>query len=330
MQLPLLLASSLADGVSEKTNIDYQAIFTTIVLKFIDVIEAAVIIVAGIVLIKIAKRYIQKIEVTHERQRTALNLLEKITSGFMLVVTLTLALKVVGLDLTMIVGVITLGLSFGIRDVIKNYVAGLLILFKSPFEIGDTIKIRSFTGHVEKIEFQSVTMKTFDHKEITIQNSDLLTQPITNFSRMPEARIKIDMMLGYGTDAAKAMGVFERIIKNHPEILPEPKFSIVFGKFDELGMNVTVRFWVKRPGNPLRIKSEIALQLNNAFDETTIIAPYNREAGMTESYGMTEGRKERLKQFYGQPILADVINQTAPLVAAVAPPTEYADADEPE
>ncbi len=322
----------LTSGLADRASINYSEIAVAVVLKFIDVLEAAVIIVVGLIVVRIAKRHFQKIETTHERQRTGLNLLEKITSGFIIVVTVTLALKVVGLDITLIVGVITLGMSFGVRDVIKNYVAGLLILFKAPFEIHDVIKIRNYTGRVEKIEFQSVTLQTFDHKEVTIQNSDLLTQPITNFSRMPETRLSIDMLLGYGTDSTKAMMIFDRILKNHPEILQTPKYSIVFGKFDEFGMNVTVRFWVKRPGNPLRIKSEVSLALSSAFDEAIIIAPYNREAGLSDGYSMTEARKERLKLFYGQPMLADLATQTATQVAVATEPVvaEYADAEEPE
>ena len=86
----------------------------------------------------------------HEQQKTAINLMEKITNGFIIVIAFTLALKIIGLDLTLILGAVMLGLSFGLRDVIKNYIAGLFNSFKSPFSIGDIVKVRSFTGKIEK------------------------------------------------------------------------------------------------------------------------------------------------------------------------------------
>src|SRR3989338_4413632 len=156
-------------------GLDYGELALGIGLRFVHLIEGVIVIVAGIFIMRYARSYIKKIQVEHETQRMALNLLEKITSGFLVVVTFTLALKVIGLDITLIIGALTLGLSFGLKDIIRNYVSGILILFKSPFSIGDVVKIRSFTGKVERIDFQSTTLKTFDRKEVTIYNRDVLT-----------------------------------------------------------------------------------------------------------------------------------------------------------
>lgn len=329
----------VVSGAGEKTEIDFQELFVTILLKFVDVLEGVAIIIAGIFVMRWAKSYIAKIETTHERQRTALNLLEKITSGFIIVISVTLGLKVIGLDLTILVSVLTLGLSFGLGDVVKNYVAGLLILFKSPFEIGDVVNIRAFTGKIEKIEFQAVSLRTFDQKLITIQNSDLLTQPITNFSKAAQTRLEIDLTLGYGSDVSRALKIFDRILQNHPAVLKSPRYSIVFKEFKQLGIGVFIRFWVKKPCNSLKIRSELALKIQEAFDEENLLAPYAREAGLDGVFGMTEARKQRLKLFYEQPMLADIAVQTVEQIAAAASPNgavvpvaaeEYIDAEEPE
>lgn len=335
---PRLLAAKVIKStdevvsLGERAAIDYQELAINIVLKFVDVLEGVAIIAVGFFLMRWVKRYFSKIEVNHERQRTGLNLLEKITSGFIITVSVTLGLKVIGLDLTLIVSVLTLGLSFGMRDVIKNYVAGLLTLFKSPFEIGDIVKIRNYTGRVERIDFQSITLRTFEHKEITIHNSDLLTQPITNFSKREQARMEIEINLGYGSDLELGLKIFDRIIQNHSLVLKSPRYSIVFREFSDTGTKILARFWVKRPCNALHIRSEIALQIQEAFDEEKLFAPFNREAGLSESFGFTETRKERLKAFYGLPMLTDIAGTTAQQIAAAVsvPAEDYADADEPE
>ena len=307
-------------------------LLSSIVLKFIDVLEGVAVIIIGIFAVRFLRAYFARIEAAHENQRTALNLLEKISSGFILIVAVILGLKIVGLDLTLVLSVLTLGLSFALRDVIKNYVAGLLILFKSPFEIGDVIKIRHFTGKIERIEFQAVTIRTFDLREITIHNSDLLTQPITNFSKRQQARLEITVSLGYGTNLERSLKIFDRILQNNPGVLKSPRYSIVFKDFAERGTHVMIRFWVQRPCNVLAIRSAIALAINSSFDEAEVIAPFSREAGIDGMYGMTEARRERLKAFYGQPILADLAGQIAGQVAVATEPVaaDYADADEPE
>lgn len=289
----------------EKTEVDFQEVVGSVLLKFIDVLEGVVIIILGIFVMRYLKRYFEKIATTHERQRTALNLLEKIISGFIIIVAFTFGLKVIGLDLTLLLSVLTLGLSFGLRDVIKNYIAGLLILFKSPFEIGDVVHIRAFTGKVEKIEFQAVTLRTFDNKMVTIHNSDLLTQPITNYSKTQQARLEIHVPLGYGSDTGRALKIFERVLENHEVVLKSPKYSIVFKSFDSKSVNVLIRFWVQKPCNVLRIRSELALQIGEAFDEENIIVPYTREAELPATAGMTENRKARLQAFYAQPLLSN-------------------------
>lgn len=314
--LKLFKTTSSAAGLGESAEIDYQEIIVGILLKFIEVLEGAVIIIAGIFAVKLLKRYFARIEITHERQRTAINLLEKITNGFVIVVAITLGLKVIGLDLTLLISVLTLGLSFGMRDVIKNYVAGLLILFKSPFEIGDVVKIRSHTGRIERIEFQAVTLRTFDRREITIHNSDLLTQPITNFSKSQFARYELVVTLGYGSDVKRALTLFERVLNNHEKVLKSPPYSIIVKKFTDTGIDVMLRFWVQKPCNILKLRTEIAVATAEAFDENALIAPFAREAGLDGMYGMTDARKERLRVFYGQPFLAELAGQTVVQVAA--------------
>ena len=126
-------------------------------------------------------------------------------------------------------------------------------------------------------------------------------------------------------------------MQNHPTVLKAPKYSIVFREFKQIGLGVLVRFWIQRPCNSLKIRSELSLQIQEAFDEAQIFAPYNREAGLVNEYGMTAQRQERLKLFYGQPILADIAGQVAGQVGAATTATtapagaeEYADYEEPE
>lgn len=292
------------------SGLDAGTLIPQILGKFVLVLEAAAVIAVGFLLIRYVRRYLRKIEIAHEQQRNVINLLEKITSGFIVVISITLALKVVGLDMTLLVSVAILGLSYGLQDIIKNYVAGILILFKAPFKIGETVKIREYTGKVYKMDFQSTTLETFDHRYITIYNSDVMTQSIVNFSahtvgQSPMRRLSLDVMLGYGSNTTKALQVFDRILKNQPAVLKNPLYSITFKKFSESAIEFTLKFWIQMPANVLQVRSEIALQISQAFDEEKLFMPYSKDIQFEADYTLGDDRKKQLKDFYGQPIFTD-------------------------
>jgi len=235
---------------------------------------------------------------------------KKLTTGFIVVITITLALKVVGLDITLLVSVGILGLSYGLQDIIKNYVAGILILFKAPFKIGDTVKIKNFTGKVHKMDFQATVLETFDRRYVTIYNSDVMTQSLTNYSNLassPVRRISIDVMVGYASDLNMALAIFEKILMNNPSVLRSPKYSIVFKKFSESSITFTLKFWVQQPCNILKIRSEVAIQISQAFDEQKIFMPYGKDIQGAEENDLlkiTDDHKRRIQEFYNSPMFA--------------------------
>lgn len=319
--------ASSGDGTS------FAEISRNILTKFVYVLEAALILVVTYFVIRWVKSYFEKIETKHEQQKTALNLLERITSGFILVVGVTLALKTVGLDMSLLVSVGLLGLSYGLKDVIKNYVAGILIFFKAPFKIGDIVKIKNYTGKVDKMEFQATTLKTFDNRDVTIYNSDIMMQSIANFSRYPMRRMELNVQLGYGSDTEKALKIFNKILENNQNVLKNPKYRIIFSKFTENSIVVQLKFWVNMPSNMLGIKSTIIADIHKAFDEETIMTPFQKSYESDNDFKPNEGRKNRTKEFYNKPIFADIIASTANSpenidLQSMVP--ELIDADEPE
>ncbi|MCC6643360.1 mechanosensitive ion channel [Candidatus Peregrinibacteria bacterium] len=294
---PITSTQAPLDAGTDGSTIDFANLGPYILTKFIEVLEAALIIIVGLFLIRYAKRYLRKLTVEHEQQKTALNLFEKLLTGFLIVISITLALRTVGIDMTLLVSVTILGLSYGLQDIIKNYVAGILIMFKSPFRIGDTIKIKDHTGKVDKIDFQSTTLRTFDQRDVTIYNSDVMTQSIVNFSRSNIRRLDIDVTLGYGSDHGRAFKIFEKILSSNTNLLQKPSHKVVFKKFDDNGTTFSIRAWVNFPCNILAIKSDLALQISQAFDEANIFIPYEKSIQAESDYTMTEKRQARSNNF---------------------------------
>jgi small conductance mechanosensitive channel len=309
---------------SGSDTIDFANLGPYLLTRFITVLEAAAIIIIGIFLIRYAKIYLNKLTIVHAQQKTALNLLEKLFTGFIIVISITLALKTIGLDMTLLVSVLILGLSYGLQDIIKNYVAGILIMFKSPFKIGDLINIKGQTGKVETIDFQATTLRTADQKHVTIYNSDVMTQSITNYSHTTIRRIDIDITLGYGSDNLQAFKIFDRILESHPSVVKKPAHKIVFKQFSTTGVQFSIRAWVNFPSNVMAIKSDIALQISQAFDEEKIYIPFEKTIQIESDYSMTDARKAKIAEMHKNPIYADDLSVGFP------PAGELIDFDEIE
>src|SRR3989339_772073 len=305
--------------------------FTGVILsKFFDMVQAILIILVAYFAMKWVKHYFSKIETAHQDQRTALNFMDRVLSGFILVIGVTLALKAVGLDISLLVSVGVLGLSYGLKDVIKNYVAGIIIFFKAPFKIGDIVKIKKFTGKVDRMDFQSTGIKTFDNRDITIYNSDIISESIENYSRLPVRRMEIDVRFGYGTDLEKAVIALENILKSEPAIQQKPKFSVVFKKFAQDAMIVQLRFWVSVPSNMLAVRSSVAFKIHQMFDEIVIYSPYMKSIETDKSFAQGAEEKSKLKDFLAGPVVTGKEQPALAVAVAGAEVTpEIADSDEP-
>jgi small conductance mechanosensitive channel len=290
--VPVSVSTSSSTGGG---GINFETVLPYVIDKFIAAVVSALIIVAGLFAISFFKNYIHKVEVTHEHQKMAINLVEKLVTGFLIVIIITLALKNIGIDMSLLVSVTILGLSYGLQDVIKNYVAGILILFKSPFKIGDTIKIKDFTGKVETVDFQATGLRTFDRRHVTIYNSDVMTSPIINFSNSSLRRVDLDVALGYGSDIQTALKIFDRILNKNEKILKNPVHKIVFKNFSDSGVEFSLRGWVQMPCNILAIKSEIAMDINKALDENKLFMPYTKTIQLETDYTLNEKRQQMIK-----------------------------------
>lgn len=265
-------------------GIDLESLMSTLIYKFIDFVEAVLIILVSLVIIRMIRRYLMKMEATHDQQKTAIELVDKLVSGFIMIVAITVALKVLGIDMTLLVSVLILGLSYGLQDVIKNYVAGIIIMFKSPFKVGDAIKVDKFIGRVVKIDFQSTQLKTWDNKMITIYNAKLLKKEITNYYKLPIRRMQLKFKFGYGTNLEILTEKIMKICSTIPEILDKPKTKVIYKEYDGEGVTLEVRFWVKYPSDILTTNTKVAAGIHKLYSDKIVYMPFIKGIELGEDH----------------------------------------------
>lgn len=157
------------------------------------------------------------------------------------------ALATVDFDVTGFVaglGIAGFTIGFALKDIAENFVAGILLLVQQPFDIGDAVEAGGYSGTVTNIEIRSTTIRTWDGLLVIIPNAQVYGNPITNYSKVEQRRINIDVGVAYDTDLQKAHDIMLDVVHDLPGIKTEPEPFVVFKEFGDSSINATLYFWI--------------------------------------------------------------------------------------
>jgi small-conductance mechanosensitive channel len=184
------------------------------------------------------------------------------------------------IDITGIVaglGVGALVIGFGLKDIIENWVSGVLIMSGKTYAIGDVIRVGDLTGTVTDIALRTTKLKTYDRNVIIIPNSVLMHEKIINLTGgEPEAVAAAAVSIDYVSDIEKAKSIIENILKNHKSVIfnlkrrREIRFIV---RNREWATDIEALFWINDPPNEEFIKSNITELIQNAFKKECVLPP---------------------------------------------------------
>ena len=117
---------------------------------------------------------------------------------------MALSIVIPSSQLIQLLGISGVAIGFAFRDILQNFLAGILILLTEPFQIGDQIVVDNFEGTVDDIETRATTIKTYDGRRIVIPNSNLFTKAVTVNTAFDYRRLQYDIGIGYGDDIDRA------------------------------------------------------------------------------------------------------------------------------
>ncbi len=194
------------------------------------------------------------------------------------VLAIVIAIATVGLDLSnlaLVAGALSVGVGFGLRTVVENFVAGLLLLIERPIKEGDWIVTAGYQGTVKRISVRSTEIETFDRASVILPNAELIAQPVQNWthkSRM--ARIIVPVGVAYGSDTAKVSDILQACAEEHPEVQRYPEPYIIFQQFGASSLDFELRCYVKDTDFVMTCKSDLNFAIDKAFREQGIEIPF--------------------------------------------------------
>ncbi|MEW6622795.1 MAG: mechanosensitive ion channel family protein [Bacillota bacterium] len=190
---------------------------------------------------------------------------------------------------TFIAGLGLGGLAFALaaKDTASNMFGGVVIILDKPFSIGDWIETPTVEGTVEDISFRSTKVRTFAHALVTVPNSTLANQPITNWTRMGKRRITFNLGVTYSTPRDKLEKVVNDIrdmLETHPEIHKQTIF-VHFDKFNDSSLDIFLYFFTITTSwsEYLKVKEDVNYRIMNILEQEGVSVAFPSRSVYLES-----------------------------------------------
>lgn len=174
-----------------------------------------------------------------------------------------------------IVGALSVGIGFGLQNVVNNFVSGLILAFERPVQSGDTVQLDQLWGTVSRIGVRSSTVRTFEGAEVIVPNANLISQEVTNWT-LSDYRRRMEILVGvaYGTNPRKVIEVLLNAAKSDDRLLDNPEPVVLFLGFGDSSLDFSLRAWTEQFDNFVRIRSDLTLAVHDGLYANHIEIPF--------------------------------------------------------
>lgn len=178
-------------------------------------------------------------------------------------------------DLVAGLGITTVAIGFAFKDMLQNTLAGLLILWRKPFRIGDQINTKNYEGTVEEINIRSTFIKTYDGERVVIPNADIYTNPVMVRTAFDKRRVHFTVGIGYQDSIDHAISVISEVLEGIPGVFQDPGPWIYTTELAPSSVNLKIYFWTgPEQANVLKVRHQVATSIKLALDKAGIDIPY--------------------------------------------------------
>lgn len=178
-------------------------------------------------------------------------------------------------DLIAGLGITSVAIGFAFKDILQNFFAGILILWRQPFRVGDEIKSGEYEGVVEDINTRSTRIRTYNGERAVLPNGDVYTRAILVRTAYANRRIWFTVGIGYGDQIEEARRIIHGVLARTEGVLKDPGPWVYVTELAPSSVDFTVYLWVEpEQRNALRVRDRVVTTVKEELDRAGIDIPY--------------------------------------------------------
>ncbi|MDJ0555950.1 MAG: mechanosensitive ion channel [Microcoleaceae cyanobacterium MO_207.B10] len=189
-----------------------------------------------------------------------------------------IVLQRAGIDLrtiTVLAGVLGIGIGFGLQNLASNFISGLTLLFEQPIKVGDFIEVDDLLGTVESISIRSTIVRTLDGIFVIVPNIKFVENNIINWSyKDPKSRLHIPVGVAYGSDPLLVTEALLAAARAESSVLNSPSAKVWFKGFGDSSLDFELLVWIDHPQDSDPIKSSLNFLIENELNQRDLVIPF--------------------------------------------------------
>ena len=241
-------------------------------------ITAVIVFIITLIVSGMAARWVRRFLTPKIESRETVRLLARFLRWALIVVGTLVALEQVDFDVTTFVaglGVTGLTIGFALQDIARNFVAGIILLVRKPFAIGEAISVAGHSGSVVDVNTRDTIIRTWDGPVVILPNIDVFGGAITNYSEASRRRRTIHIGVGYGQNLKRATEVFLAATSEVPGVMADPAPMLHAEELGDSAVTFALRFWIDTTTHGLLdVHSDVVMAINTAAERDGIELPY--------------------------------------------------------
>lgn len=268
-----------------KTWLEYELFsIGQFTLNTYQIVSAVVVFVVAWLVVRSAKRALTRLSPMRAHfSRSQAYTLSRLVGYVVYTIAILVALSILGLSfekMALVAGALSVGIGFGLQNIVNNFVSGIIILFEQSLRVGDFIELESgLIGEVREIKIRSTMIRTLGNEDILVPNSQFISSQVNNWTLDDDyRRMSVSFGVAYGTDPALVMTEVSKAAAEHADVIKEPDRlpGVLFAGFGDSSLDFKLVVWirgemVKKPG---LITSNLLLLIHQVLKEHAIEVPF--------------------------------------------------------
>ncbi len=173
-----------------------------------------------------------------------------------------------------VAGAFSIGIGFGLQNLVNNFVSGLILLAERPIRVGDMVVVGGEEGYVRKISVRATEVETFDRANVIIPNSFFISEKVKNWTfRNSVRRLAISIGTSYGSDARQVRAVLLKVAYENLDVLRSPEPYVDLKEFAASSLSFTLYVYIADIAETVKTRTDLSIAILEAFAAASIAIP---------------------------------------------------------